>query len=203
MKELPLTHSACYEQVFTTGHWTVKRSTHPFSAIAGDLTIEQTVNRDTKTAGGLRGITLNRGNTSILARAPPTPPLLPLTSVLVILGKHLNNSYEAYIFICIKIYLKGAVKRWVLAQPDRAAVTRQCEMMAGLSDEQRQPKDADPTRMKADEIAINNILSTIKAMVNPFADSDELVCISTGFVATEEVAHDLLTGIVISWYICT
>lgn len=48
--------------LFAHGQWTAQRQgSHPFSSIAGDLCIEQTVNRDTKTTGGLTGITLNRG----------------------------------------------------------------------------------------------------------------------------------------------
>ena len=43
------------------GRWTVQRQQqHSFASIACDQAIEQTVNRDTKTTGGLRGISLNR-----------------------------------------------------------------------------------------------------------------------------------------------
>lgn len=53
-------------QLFTSlleqGSWTVQRQDeHGFNGIAADQAIEQTVNRESKTAGGLKGITLDRG----------------------------------------------------------------------------------------------------------------------------------------------
>lgn len=43
-------------------NWTVQRQTsYGFSSIACDQVIEQTANRDAKTAGGIIGNTLNRG----------------------------------------------------------------------------------------------------------------------------------------------
>lgn len=62
MMKLPDTHPALYEDMCQSGSWTVQRiEQEPFSSIAGDQAIEQTVNRDSKTSGGLKGITLNRG----------------------------------------------------------------------------------------------------------------------------------------------
>ena len=44
-----------------THNWTVQRqSTYGFSSIACDQTIEQTFNRESKTKGGVVGISLNR-----------------------------------------------------------------------------------------------------------------------------------------------
>ena len=43
-------------------NWTVKRQNrYGFSSIACDMTIEQTLNRDSKMKGGLVGMTLDRG----------------------------------------------------------------------------------------------------------------------------------------------
>ena len=43
------------------GQWTVQQQEqHSFASIACNQAIEQTVNRDTKTTGGLRGILLNQ-----------------------------------------------------------------------------------------------------------------------------------------------
>lgn len=72
--------------------WTVQRQqNYGFSSIAADQTIEQTCNRDSKTKGGIVGLTKNR----------------------------------------------GAINRWILAQADRSAVTRKCQLMAGVAEEQR------------------------------------------------------------------
>ena len=32
---------------------------------------------------------------------------------------------------------RGAVDRWILAQADRSAITRKCQLMAGVAEEQR------------------------------------------------------------------
>ena len=62
MNRLPVTHATTHEGLSIKGSWTVQhQSNHPFSSTAADQAIEQTVNRDSKTSGGLRGITLNRG----------------------------------------------------------------------------------------------------------------------------------------------
>ena len=72
--------------------WTVQRQQkYGFSSIASDQAIEQTCNRDSKTKGGIVGLTQNR----------------------------------------------AAIHRWILAQADRSAITRKCELMAGVADEQR------------------------------------------------------------------
>lgn len=62
MVRLPTSQPAVYNELRIGGSWTLQRSDcSPFSSIAGDQAIEQTVNRDTKTTGGLKGITLKRG----------------------------------------------------------------------------------------------------------------------------------------------
>ena len=42
---------------------------HGFSGFACDMTIEQTVNRDSKTRGGVKGFTTNKGSSSRWIRA--------------------------------------------------------------------------------------------------------------------------------------
>ena len=66
MTMLETTHPTVYEEIQQPGSWTLQRSHKvPFSSVAGDQAIEQTVNRDTKTSGGLKSITLNRGSVSL------------------------------------------------------------------------------------------------------------------------------------------
>lgn len=60
MLQLPQTHPQCHDQFLVPGQWTVQRSSHPFTSIACDQAIEQTVNKDSKTKGGMVGLTLNR-----------------------------------------------------------------------------------------------------------------------------------------------
>ncbi|XP_033106462.1 uncharacterized protein LOC117108533 [Anneissia japonica] len=87
---------------------------------------------------------------------------------------------------------RGAVQRWILSQPQRAAITRQCEMMGGVFTDGRKPKDLDQSKTKRDTNAVMAIMSTLDSMVNPFDSSnDELVCFSSGVVATDAVKNDL------------
>ena len=61
MQNLPVTHPETYDHFVMSGEWTVQQQTrYGFSATACDQVIEQTCNRDSKTAGGISGITLNR-----------------------------------------------------------------------------------------------------------------------------------------------
>ena len=66
MTMLETTHPTVYEEIQQPGSWTLQRSHKvPLSSVAGDQAIEQTVNRDTKTSGGLKSITLNQGSVSL------------------------------------------------------------------------------------------------------------------------------------------
>jgi hypothetical protein len=58
MMALPESHPAVHE-AFVAGEFCVQRSHVPFSQIPVDQTIEQTVNRHTKTNGGIIGFSKN------------------------------------------------------------------------------------------------------------------------------------------------
>lgn len=49
------------DEAFKEGDFVVQRSINAFSQVAVDQTIEQTVNRDTKSKGGIGGFSSNRG----------------------------------------------------------------------------------------------------------------------------------------------
>ena len=88
---------------------------------------------------------------------------------------------------------RGAVHRWIMSQHERAAITRQCEVMAGVTGQTRERKDLDKSRTIRDEEAVENIISTCESMVNPFDTlQTELVSLSSG--ATSEVKEDLLSA---------
>lgn len=62
MARLPTSHPTVYQEVCERGSWTLQHCENaPFGSVSADQAIEQTVNRDTKTSGGLKGITLKRG----------------------------------------------------------------------------------------------------------------------------------------------
>lgn len=60
MKQLPDSHPWFHNQLMTSpGSWTTQHQDKAgFSSMASDQTIVTTVNRDSKTSGGIRGITL-------------------------------------------------------------------------------------------------------------------------------------------------
>jgi len=61
MSQLEQSHSTTWKDMTKPGEWTVQQQdNHPFSSVAADQAIEQTLNRNCKTSGGLRGITQQR-----------------------------------------------------------------------------------------------------------------------------------------------
>lgn len=91
---------------------------------------------------------------------------------------------------------RGAVQRWILSQPERSAVTRQCELLSGLHHHGRLPKELDSARTKRDDIAVDSIISTVNSMINPFdCSTEDLVCLSSEAVASDRVKHDLMNAV--------
>ena len=60
MMSLKDVHPSAHE-AFKAGDFVVQRSSSAFSQVAVDQTIEQTINRDTKSKGGIVGFSLNKG----------------------------------------------------------------------------------------------------------------------------------------------
>ena len=61
MQNLPNTHPDAHAYL-SSGGFCVQRSSHGFSRSPVDQTIEQTLNRDTKTRDGVVGFSLNKGS---------------------------------------------------------------------------------------------------------------------------------------------
>lgn len=61
MESLQVTDPESYATLSTPGNWTATRTASKFTSTAMDQTIEQTVNRQSKAAGGIQGVTLNPG----------------------------------------------------------------------------------------------------------------------------------------------
>ena len=63
MQQLSSSHSWLYNQlVDNAGSWTTHQGVSGLSSMAADQTIETTINRSSKTSGGVRGVTLTEGN---------------------------------------------------------------------------------------------------------------------------------------------
>ena len=105
MCDLQTTHPDIHKK-FVSGEFCVQRqSSHGFAQVECDLIIEQTCNRDSKTKGGLTGLTQH----------------------------------------------KGAVHRWILSHPARAAITNKCKIMASKDDGPRIRRELANTRIAREE----------------------------------------------------
>ncbi len=56
MRQLPTTHPHVHK-MFMAGKFVVKRQGGPFSAVATDMALEQTINKSPKSSGGIIGST--------------------------------------------------------------------------------------------------------------------------------------------------
>ena len=135
---------------FLAGDFVVQRQDrYGFAQIACDMAIEQTCNRDSKTKGGMKGLTLK----------------------------------------------KGAVNRWLLSHHQRAAIMKECKLMAGKDQEGMARKDLDKARIERDEQDLQNLVATIQGMVNPFEyKGEDLISISSGCVASKDTRDHLITA---------
>jgi hypothetical protein len=67
--------------------------------------------------------------------------------------------------------------------------------MAGQNQEARIRRELDKSRITRDEQDVQNVLSTITSMVNPFiGDESSLLQLSSGVVAEQAIASDLLNA---------
>ena len=108
-----------------------------------DQTIEQTLNRSTKTKGGIVGFSLR----------------------------------------------KSAVQRWLLTAHSRAAFVDKCRMMTANTKqaENRLHKETGCTRMRRDEEDVKKVMEVVSNWNDPFEESEELVSISSGCVASDNI----------------
>ena len=123
---------------------------NPFSRIAVDQTTEETVNKDTQTAGGTRGFSLK----------------------------------------------PGTVSRYYLTAEHRAAALRQLREQIYLQGTSLSHPDLHKTRIKRNESDVSSLVDLLENdWINPFQqDPSDLVCVSTGAVAPDQVCSDLLSA---------
>ena len=87
---------------------------------------------------------------------------------------------------------KGTVNRWIWSHHARGLITRQCENMAGKEERGAARTDLLQSRMKKDKTDVHKIVEAVNSMVNPYKYEEmDIVNITSGTVATEEVAYDL------------
>lgn len=121
---------------------------NPFGRIPVDQACEETVNKDTQTAGGTKGFSLK----------------------------------------------PRAVSKYYLIAEYRSIFMRQFKNMLHLGTSSTQHTDLQPSRIARDEADVKLLLSMLEgSWINPFqSDQQDLVCLSTGKLATPEIEKDLI-----------
>ena len=148
MMLLPETHPEAHTLLANGDSGVQQTSSHGFSQLPVDQTIEQTLNRSTRTKGGIVGFNLK----------------------------------------------KGAVQRWILTAHSRAVfVDKYRKMTTDVQESQRRlHKETRSGRIKRDEDDVKKVIEVISNWCNPFEPSEELLSISSGYVASESIKQELL-----------
>ena len=90
--------------------------------------------------------------------------------------------------------MKGAVQRWMITAHSHAAFVDKCrKMTTNVEESQRRlHKEASSAHMKRDEDDVKKVFEVISNWRNPFEPSEELLSLSSGYVASESMKADLL-----------
>ena len=149
MLSLPTSHPSADEQM-KRGEFAVQRSAAAsFSQVPVDQALERTINRDTKTSGGIIGFSL----------------------------------------------CHEAVQRWMLTAHLRAAFTRACKHLAGMTSEGGPAhQDLRPAAIKDSEDAVQRVVAQLQCSTNPFSPSGSLTNLTSGVEATGDISEDLLNA---------
>ena len=84
------------------------------------------------------------------------------------------------------------MNRGIWSHHTRGSITRECEDMVGKRERGSIRTDILPSQMKRDNADVDKIVETTNSMINPFEyEEEELLHITSGAVATEEVEKDL------------
>ena len=150
MVALKETNADVYFQL-ESGDFCFQRSYSNFSQVAVDQAIEQTVNKDTKTRGGIVSF----------SRSP------------------------------------ASVHKWMINAHFRTDVTRSVKQMAGLTGRDKYVhKECSQTVLASKEASVKSVMQTINSWQDPFDSpfdaSVNLVSLSSGVTASDEVKVDLL-----------
>ncbi|XP_071817001.1 uncharacterized protein [Apostichopus japonicus] len=88
----------------------------------------------------------------------------------------------------------GAVAKWILSSPERAATVAKCRELAGLNDSSVW-HHKDQSRLQRDEEDVLRVMDTVEGFANPFTeDCDQLMHLTAGYVPPPEVHSDLLSA---------
>ena len=141
-------HPDAFKYVSSGGLSVQLSNSNPFGRVPVDQTCEETVNKDTQTSGGTRGLSLK----------------------------------------------PNAVSKYYLVAEYRSSFLRQLKDMLHINSSSPKHNDLHRSRITRDETDVKNIISLLQdTWLNPFnPDLQDLVCLSTGKVASSEIQDDLL-----------
>ena len=89
---------------------------------------------------------------------------------------------------------KGAVERWVLTAHTRATILGDLKKFLGIIEESNKShhKECSKGRLSRDEEDVRKVENTIRRWINSFDKNEDLINISSGTVAADSLANDLL-----------
>ena len=150
MTHLEETHPEAHEFLKSGGFSVQIGDQNPFGRVPVDQTCEETVNKDTQTAGGTKGFSLKA----------------------------------------------GAVSKYYIVSEFRSIFLKQLRDMLNLSKSNSVHTDLQKTRIARDEADVKSLTAMLENnWINPFsAELQDLVCLSTGKVATQKIEEELLNA---------
>ena len=97
----------------------------------------------------------------------------------------------------------GAIKRYYITAEHRSAFLGQIRGMVQGKKSGLHHAELQWTRIKKDEEAVSAVVHLIKGWVNPFAEKQDLISISTARTAPRDIASDLMKAHKVSSVILT
>ncbi|KAK3735047.1 hypothetical protein QZH41_001743 [Actinostola sp. cb2023] len=150
MSHLKETHPEVCEYLKSGGFSVQIGTKNPFGRIPTDQACEETVNKDTQTAGGTKGFSLKA----------------------------------------------GAVSKYYLVAEYRSIFLKQLKDMLDLTKSNSEHSDLQSARISRDEADVRSLLAMLEEhWINPISnEQQDIVCLSTGKVATPKIQEDLLNA---------
>lgn len=185
MTKLQETHPRIHQHMLWGG-FSVQLSEHnPFGRIPVDQALEETVNRDTQTAGNYTCSLMMDIHCYIFNQI----------SKLLICIQLLNNQIWFIAGGTRGFSLNpGAVSRYYITSEYRSACLKQLRRMTNIRSIGLHHHDLTTSRIKTDEKAIKSLVDLMETnWTNPFSvDSCEMINLSTGASAPHDIENDLL-----------
>ena len=95
--------------------------------------------------------------------------------------------------LCNTWLVSGSFRRWILAQPAKAAISDLTHKMANMNVDDLD-EISTPGMSSRMEALVGSVENTVTSMKNPFEETSHLVSISTRIIPPENVASDIKTA---------